>query len=72
MKFTGIFATILAATLAVSALPSPIMGENAKRMAAGLPPLAPVRLRRQVYDPAPSATPVKRQAGYPSAVPRAM
>ncbi|KAK7472225.1 hypothetical protein VKT23_000346 [Stygiomarasmius scandens] len=76
MKFTTVFASIFAAALAVSAAPAPtpasnqLMGENAKRMAAGLPPLAPVKFRRAaVPEAAPSPAPVKRQA--PSAAPRA-
>ncbi|THV06265.1 hypothetical protein K435DRAFT_849350 [Dendrothele bispora CBS 962.96] len=74
MKFTAVFATVLAAVLAVSAAPAPtpassqFMGEKAKRMAAGLPPLAPIKFRRAVIpDAAPSPAPVRRQG--PSAVP---
>ncbi|KIY68026.1 hypothetical protein CYLTODRAFT_421974 [Cylindrobasidium torrendii FP15055 ss-10] len=65
MKFTTVLVTALA-TFVASVAAAPGMGANARRMAAGLPPLPPSHKRQydtygpvsaRQYAPGPSATP---------------
>ncbi|KAJ3711602.1 hypothetical protein C8R42DRAFT_728619 [Lentinula raphanica] len=59
MKFSFVFATMVALAAVVSASPTPTT--NAKRLAAGLPPLPPTRRLNQARAvPSTSMVPQRR------------